>query len=627
MIDYPPIRDLADIEAIEKEPLGEQLGFVNVYDYIQAGIARDPDKIALYFHPHGDPDETPEIHSFGNLQARINQAANLFHDLGIGAEDKVSFLLPNMPALHPVLWGALAVGIASPINWMLEPNHIAAIIRAVGAKVLVALGPEPGAGPGIGIWDKVEAIKGDIPSVEHILQVTAPGSSVVDGQSFEHALADQPANGLKFERAVGLDDIAVCMHTGGTTGAPKITANTHRGVLYQNWASALGSALQPDDTVWTAGPSFHIAVVSGGALTPLALGMTMVNPGPLGFRHTGVLANYWKLMERYGITRLYGVPTILSSLVHIPVDGVDMSRLRFSTSSSSPLPLEVSYELERLTGLKIGLNWGLTENTASLTCHPRDGEIRHGSSGLRRPYTHIRAVRTDADGTIVGDCTADEIGTFFIKGPGLIPGYLDPSFDAGAFTEDGWFNTGDMGRIEADGYIWVTGRTKDLIIRGGHNIDPRLIEEPLYAHQAVELAGAVGKPDPRVGELPVAYVQLKQGASADADELKAFIRERVTERAANPADIFIIDEMPLTGVGKVMKQALRLDAARRTFEDLLRPLVPNGVTIALAVDDDPVHGTRAIVTLGGEIGLRGVAGACVEDALAAYALHHEIIWN
>ena len=619
-ITYPQIRDLHDVEEIERTPLEDQLGFTNVYDYIQAGVAREPEKIALYFHPHGDPDEDAEAYSHDDMRRWINQAANLFHDLSVGPEDKVSFLMPNMPAMHPVMWGAMAAGIASPVNWMLEPDHIATILRSAGTKVLVALGPAPG----IGIWDKVAAIKDDIPSLEHIFKVTALGDEAPDGQSFERATEAQPDDGLKFDRRAGLDDVAVCMHTGGTTGAPKITRNTHRGVLYQNWAGALGSASQPDDTVWSAGPSFHIAIVTGGALSPLGLGTTMVNPGPLGFRHKGVPPNYWKTMERYRITRLYGVPTILSSLVHLPADGADMSRLRFSSSSSSPLPLEVSHALERLTGIKIGLSWGLTESTASLTAHPCDGEIRHGSSGLRRPYTHIRAVETGGDGRILRDCAPDEIGTMFIKGPGLIPGYLDPKFDIGAFTDDGWFNTGDMGRIEADGYVWITGRTKDLIIWGGHNMDPRLIEEPLYEHPAVELAGAVGKPDPRVGEPPVAYVQLKPGASADAYELKEFIRGRVAERAANPTDIYIIDEMPLTGVGKVVKQTLRHDAARRTFEALLQPLVPDGVGFEVSVGNDPVHGTLATVTLSGDTTVDAETKVC--DAMSAYTMSHAIRW-
>jgi fatty-acyl-CoA synthase len=179
-IDYPPIRDLADIEAIEQVPLGERLRFANVYDYIRAGVAKDPDKVALYFHAHGDPDEEPETHSFATLMGRINQAANLFRDLGVGPDDKVSFLLPNMPAMHPVLWGAMTAGIAAPVNWMLEPKAIAAIVRAVGSKVLVALGPTPG----IDIWEKVEAIRDEIPGVKHILMVTPPGEASAEG-SFE----------------------------------------------------------------------------------------------------------------------------------------------------------------------------------------------------------------------------------------------------------------------------------------------------------------------------------------------------------------------------------------------------------------------------------------------------------
>ena len=619
---YPRIRDLADIEEIEKIPFEDRLEHHNTYDLIQAGVAKDPDKVAIYFHPHGEPDETPERVTFAQLRGRINQAANLFHDLGVGPEDRVSYLLPNFPDLHTVIWGSQAAGITAPVNWMLEADHIAAIIRSVAPKVLVALGPTPG----FDIWDKVQAIKGDIPSVEHILRISLYGEDD-SAQSFTRAMEKYPGDKLTFNRAISLDDIAALMHTGGTTGAPKITQNTHRGLLYQAWAGAMGSAYRHDDTRWEAGPSFHIPIVTGGGLTPLAQGMTTVNPGPLGFRHKAMMRNYWKLMARYNITRLYGVPTILIALANVPAGDTDFSGLRFSISSSSPLPLEVSHQLERITGQRMALIYGLTETSASITCHPRDGEIRHGSCGLRRPYTHIRAVVLDAGGNIERDCRADEIGQFVVKGPGLIPGYWDSAFDAAAFTEDGWFKTGDLGRIEADGYIWVTGRTKDLIIRGGHNIDPRLIEEPLYEHPAVALAGAVGKPDAYAGELPVAYVQLKPGAAASADELREFARQRIGERAARPTDIFIIDALPLTGVEKVVKQELRHDAAERTFSALLSDLVDDGIGIKVSVGPDAIHGVIARVDLSGPAAMQAATEERVRQALSAFTMKHEIRWT
>src|SRR6185503_13064982 len=192
------------------------------------------------------------------------------------------------------------------------------------------------------------------------------------------------------------------------------------------------------------------------------------------------------------------------------------------------------------------------------------------------------------------ECAVDEIGAVIMRGPGITPGYVDSKYDEGMFVE-GWINNGDLGRIDADGYLWITGRAKDIIIRGGHNIDPTLIEETLRRHPAVLLAAAVSKPDAYAGELPVAYVQLVQGKKASAEEIDAFTREHITERAAAPKEIFILEEMPLTDVGKPHKVRLRQDAAERAFAAALGAALGSAASVSVRVGPDPVHGTLARV--------------------------------
>jgi fatty-acyl-CoA synthase len=224
---------------------------------------------------------------------------------------------------------------------------------------------------------------------------------------------------------------------------------------------------------------------------------------------------------------------------------------------------------------------------------PRDGDPKYGSAGLRLPYTHVKTVEIDDNGSITRDCGVDEIGVVVVKGPSVTPGYLDPKYNAGIFTPDGWFNSGDLGRIDADGYLWLTGRVKDVIIRGGHNIDPSVIEETLLKHPAVLLAAAVGKPDAYAGELPIAYVQLVPGARASAEEIRAFAQARIPERAAVPKDIVILEKMPLTDVQKAAKVELRRDAARRAFEHVLADVCPLTVNML----PDPVKGNVAVITV------------------------------
>jgi fatty-acyl-CoA synthase len=236
----------------------------------------------------------------------------------------------------------------------------------------------------------------------------------------------------------------------------------------------------------------------------------------------------------------------------------------------------------------------------------------------------MKVVQLDAEGRWQRDCAADEIGHLVVKGPGVFPGYLDPAHDRGVFAGDGWLNTGDLARQDADGYFWIVGRAKDVIIRGGHNIDPAQIEEALQAHPAVRMAAAVGRPDPHAGELPVAYVVLAAGAKACAQELIAFAREHVGERAAAPVAVTIVDELPLTAVGKISKQPLRHDAARQAIEGLLRAIDPPLPAFEVAVRADPRHGTLAQVHVAGvPAARRGEVRRAIEVQLARLPLHWE----
>ncbi len=241
------------------------------------------------------------------------------------------------------------------------------------------------------------------------------------------------------------------------------------------------------------------------------------------------------------------------------------------------------------------------------------------------PYSRVRIVKMDSEGNYERDCAADEIGVVTMAGPGVFGGYLNDAHNAGAFVDDIWVNSGDLGRLDKDGCLWITGRAKDLVIRGGHNIDPQPIEEILFGHPAVGLAAMVGQPDAYAGELPVGYVQLKPGASVQAGELEAWVRERTPERAAVPVQVIAIDPMPLTGVGKVFKPQLRWDAAGRVFDNVLAPLRERGIDAKVHVGAHGSHGSIATVTLTGVPNDKreAVAGE-VHALLAPFVMRHEV---
>jgi fatty-acyl-CoA synthase len=270
----------------------------------------------------------------------------------------------------------------------------------------------------------------------------------------------------------------------------------------------------------------------------------------------------------------------------------------------------------------------MTETASVHTIAYADRPLRLGSVGHPVPYSRVRVVKIDAQGRYEGDCAVDEIGIVAMHGPGVFSGYLSEQHNRGAFVEPGWVNSGDLGRLDEDGYLWITGRAKDLIIRGGHNIDPMAIEEIFFQHPAVALAAVVGQPDAYAGELPVAYVQLKPAANAGAAELLDFVREHTPERAAVPVNAFFIDPMPLTSVGKVFKPALRWDAARRVLIQSLDGLTKEGADVSVEVGAHPVHGSVATVTLTGvSESARAGLEQQVHERLNPFVLRHEIVWR
>jgi fatty-acyl-CoA synthase len=215
-----------------------------------------------------------------------------------------------------------------------------------------------------------------------------------------------------------------------------------------------------------------------------------------------------------------------------------------------------------------------------------------------------------------------------MAGPGVFGGYLNEAHNSEAFVEAGWVNSGDLGRLDKDGLLWITGRAKDLVIRGGHNIDPGPIEDILFQHPAVSLAAVVGQPDAYAGELPVGYVQLKPGASVAPGELEAWARERTPERAAVPVQVIAVDPMPLTGVGKVFKPQLRWDAAARVFTGILAPIRERGIDCRVEVGAHGSHGSLAAVTIRGVPNdQRAALAEEVHRLLNPFVMRHEVVWE
>ena len=559
-----PLRTLSDVERFESEmPLEQRLPGNSVYDVLLHAADAYGDRTALTMVMTGADDEQARSVNYSELLGLVTRTANMFSDLG-GERPGVAFMLPTLIETHAVLWAAETAGYAVPINFLLKPDRIRGLLEASGASVLVTFGPHPQ----LDIWEKSLELKRQMPDLT-LVRVAPPETAPVDGVvDLVDAVGDQPADRLTFDAPGSGDDVAAYFHTGGTTGVPKLAAHSHDGQLTAAYGCAALMNLGPDDVVTGTLPMFHVAGTILLGISTFLTGSEIVLLSPSGLRNPAMVSNFWRICERYGVTLAGGVPTSIGAIAEVPLDGADISSVRGGLTGASSLPVAVREKFEAVTGKKLNEIYGMTEASGLIACNPFEGEGGAGSVGLRLPYTTVTVRRLTNDGSLGGACDVGEVGVLTIAGPTVSPGYLDPEQNVGTFV-DGELNSGDLAFIDGDGRIYIAGRSKDLIIRSGHNIDPLMIENTLQRHPAVAVAAAVGMPDSYAGELPVCYVQLLPDSSVTEDELRAFAEAEISERPAWPKEIRIVDAVPMTAVGKIFKPVLRQDAVERVVQGIL----------------------------------------------------------
>ena len=579
-----------------------------IYRFLTERRDESGSRPAVSFQILSDPKSKAETLTWSEMHQRVTQAANLFRSLGIRESDTVAFLLPNCTETAVTLLAASVAGVVNPINPLLDAEQIAGILKASNARILVTLKPFPKTD----VPQLAAKAVSMAPNVRHILEVDLcrylsppkswlapllrpknPASHSAKVSDFNALAASQPADRLTFEDSPG-DRIAALFHTGGTTGIPKLARHAYSGIVFNGWAGktvGLGS----DDVIMCPLPLFHVFAAYPAFMSAVATGCHIIFPTPAGYRGDGVFDNFWKLVERWRVTYFMMVPTAGAALMQRPVDA-DVSSLKTAICGSAPLPLELYRKFEDALGIKILEGYGLTEATCLVSINPLNGERKVGSVGLPVPYVQVRILQFDEDGNVARESSAGEGGEICISSPGVLPGetYLEADRNKGLFTDAKWLRTGDLGMVDEDGYLWITGRAKDLIIRGGHNVDPAWIEEPLSGHEAVAFVGAIGQPDPEMGELPCAYVELVAGGKAEPSDLMAFADREIGNRLAKPVHVEILDELPKTAVGKVFKPDLRKRAIRRVLDTRLQS---EGIAAAVQdVSEDPKLGLTATVT-------------------------------
>lgn len=566
-----PIRSIEDVHRLEQTPLEQALQVRSTYEIFCNSARAFGDKVALTFLRTAEAGGEAISWSYAELLAGIHQTANLLHRLGVRPGDAVAVLLPGCLEYHLALWGGEAAAIVQPLNPLLSDEKLASLMNAGRARVLIAWGNDAEAG----IWSKAMRVRGQVPTLDCVLRVApdgegAPPASLPAGVlDFAALRAAEPADRLVSGRRIEREDIAAYFHTGGTTGAPKLARHSHGAQVFTAWASVQLQGTTASDVAINGFPLFHVAGVLPGALTALSSGMHTVIPTTALYRNREVIANYWRLVEQHRATVVSAVPTVLAALANVPVDA-DISSIRYCRTGAAALAPELAARFERQFGLHVHESLGMTEMAGISSITPLGVVAPAGCVGFRLPYSQLRIVALDAHGGATErDVPPGETGMVLFKSPNLFSGFVDPQDNATAFTADGWLATGDLGWIDGEGRLHLAGRSKDLIIRSGHNIDPKTIEDALGAHPAVQLAAAVGAPDDYAGELPVAFVTLAPGASVSEAELLAFAAQRVDEAPARPRSVTIIESMPMTNVGKIYKPQLRLLAAQAVVTRLV----------------------------------------------------------
>jgi long-chain acyl-CoA synthetase len=480
--------------------------------------------------------EAPALHvgdasfSYADLDDATARLAGLLRDRGLDPGDRVGIMLPNVPQFAIAYYGVLrAGGVVVPMNVMLKPREVEFYLADPQARLLLA-------------WHEVgeAARSGAAQSDTECL--------IVEPDAFRELLESAEPLPRAAERAP--NDTAVILYTSGTTGQPKGAELTHRNLTANAEVSGQLFSLSSEDVILGALPLFHAFGQTCGLNAAVRAGASLALIPR--FDPEVALAT----IERGGVTVFEGVPTMYAALLNHPArERFDARRLRLCVSGGAAMPVELLRAFEAEFGCVILEGYGLSE-TSPVACfnHP-DRERKPGSIG-----TPIEGVEMKLVDDQRLDAPPGEVGEIAIRGHNVMKGYWNRSdATADAIDTDGWFYSGDIARLDHDGYFFIVDRKKELIIRGGYNVYPREIEEVLYEHPAVREAAVIGIPDPQLGEEVAAAVALKPGASASAEGIREFARANVAAYKY-PRRVWFVEELPKGPTGKILKRAIEAPA-------------------------------------------------------------------
>ena len=350
-------------------------------------------------------------------------------------------------------------------------------------------------------------------------------------------------------------------------------------------------------------PLFHVGGTMTAGLSILAAGGHVIMPSPHGLRDKDVILNYWRIVDRFRATIVSGVPTSIAAFAEVPIGSSDVSSVRMALTGGAVLPKAVGERFQMRTGMRLFETYGMTETAAAIAFNPGRGEPLQGSVGFRAPFARTRIVAL-SDRSMREECPPLASGLVLVQGPQVFPGYVDPRHNQGVLTDDGWLITGDIGYLTQDQRLVLTGREKDLIVRGGHNIDPAAIEDVANVFPGVQMSSAVGMPDAYAGEVPILFVVSSPEQTVDLGKLQAHMKQNINEPPALPKRVVLLDSLPVTAVGKIFKPALRDLAVEEKVRAEIERIFGAASKATVEVDKDDKLNTLVRISIDSDDALR-----------------------
>ena len=502
-------------------------------DALDRNARRYPNKMALVFEG--------KRYTFAQLRDRVNRLANGLLSIGAQKGDRVAVLAQNCSEYVEVYCAAARAGlVTAPVNWRFVEREVAKVVDFLEPHTLIVEAE---------FADMVETLRSRIPCVKNVICL---GGGRPGMEDYEDLIARSSPEAPPVQ--VGLEDLACLIHTSGTTGTPNEVMWTHRNWLAGVVDVIIEMHIQREDVALHVVPAFHIGF-AWSMLVYLYRGCTQVVMRR--FDPPAVL----DAIERERITSTIWVPTMIISLLQEPdVENRDLSSLRLIMYGASPMPVPVLERAISTLGPVLMQVYGLSEQSGALSRLPREEHVLNGTEADRRRLASCGKEMLSDWVRIVDDQGMDvapgQVGEIIARGPNIMVGYWrEPEHTAQAL-RDGWLYTGDLAKMDEDGYIYIVDRKKDVIISGGENISSREVEEAVYIHPAVLECAVIGIPDPKWGEAVAALVVLKPGQTATEEEIIQVCQENLAGYK-KPRTITFVESLPRTPMGKVMKEALR----------------------------------------------------------------------